>query len=210
MHSPGRDETPLTSVTLQILDNSKKIVTQKTVSKEFPGEVLAISIPFDSPRRDFWVQVVARWKNESGDQTKISEIHYTCDTFQSSPADLKALFQSASSTLTISAVNVCGETIRTGGYIESIRIISESGETVKEQYNIPSITRDVTMTDLPAGNYIAQVKSGDFEREVPFVLVGSASKGKRGQNFWMIIAIICMIILFALALVYMKRKRKHL
>lgn len=214
-HSPAPAATPLTTVTLRILDDVKNIVGQKTVTKEFPGEVLALAVPFATTMqgRDFWVQADARWKNETGDeQTKMSEVHYTCDIFQSSPKDLMVSFQPSSSSLAISAVNSCGETVRTGGYIESIRVRNENGETVKEQYNSQTITQDIIMEDLPAGNYTAEVRSGDFDKEVQFMIAGASSQdadaAKRSRI--MIIIIAMMLLLASAAAYYVKRKHKRI
>lgn len=187
-HSPTRKNSPPTNVSLTLLDNDKQVVDEKIVSGEFSGEIKAISLPLTTleNKNDFWVKAV--FTDQETQQTQESEIHYECNTFGDSPIDLNVNY---SNDLDISATNTCGETLREGTYIESIRV-TQDGKVKKELYNIKTSKNKLALSSLPPGNYSVLVKSGKFTKTLDFKV--DEKKATKSGN-WAIILVGILLVL---------------
>lgn len=166
-HSPTNKNAPETSVTLSVLDSGKNVVAAKSVRGSFPPEVQAISIPLGSLRdlRDFRVRAEFREGTRQklahlgGQGGRVVEVHYDCERFGGSVVDLAV---GEGGGLAIGGVNVCGERVEEGGYIESIKVKDRAGEVVKEAYNRTfAEAGDFNLAGLPGGDYSVEVKSGE-------------------------------------------------
>jgi len=198
-HSPTRNNTPLTNVSLSLLDNDRQVVDQKNINGEFTGEIKAISLPLNqlSNKADFWIK--ALFTSEESGQNQEVEIHYDCNSFADSPVDLNINY---SNDLDISATNTCGQLVREGTYIESIKV-TQNGQVTKELYNIKTSKNKLALSQLPPGNYSVTVKSGKFTKTLDFKV---DEKRPTGAGNWALAIIGILFVLGGVGYWYKMRK----
>lgn len=147
-----------------------------------------ISIPLAQVKSpdDFWVQAEVSWQEGSSPKSSQWLKHYGCDTFQHSPQELLSTYQTENNTLKIRATNVCGQEIRSGGYVESIRIRAADGTVAKEWYNQESTTQDIPLEGLAAGMYTAEIRSGDETETINFAVAAATSPKATSSRRWLL------------------------
>lgn len=204
IYSPSPTNTVPTSVQLEVLDKDKKVIGKNSITTEFPPDVVAISVPLGEIKdnKDFWVRSTIRVQDEPGES--IIESHYSCEGFGSSPQELSSSFNWGS--LSIEAINSCGQKIEQGGYIESVRVKNKNGELVKELYNLDQIKQSIDLKNLPKGEYIAEVKSGKLSKNYPFSVAGISMM----NNSWVLLVVILIVLLVGASVFYYKRRKRQL
>lgn len=209
-HSPAPEKTSVTTLNLSVLDTTQKIVEQKSITREFSGAVQAISIPLEklTTPQDFWVKTTSTWQENGDTKTQELSTHYDCTTFKESPREVTSQYRAEINTLTIGATNVCGEAIRTGGYVESIRIKGEDGQIRKEVYNTSSVAQDISLSDLPPGNYTAEVVSSDQKQTVQFAVAAFSGTSARARYLRVLIWIVLICAASVVGYKWYKRQKR--
>lgn len=189
-HSPTNNTTPPTKITLALLDSDKTVVDEKNVTQEFASNVMAISLGLDrlTTPEDFWIRTQFV-QPENLAKSREVEIHYNCARFRDSIASLSTAYDQDTRAITFGGVNICGEAIGRGGYIESLRV-SRNGEVVREEYNMAS-PRQFTIADLVPGTYTTEIKGSAGTQELEFTVPPQAVRGWRRTAFlWMSFVIV--------------------
>lgn len=214
-HSPSNSYAPETRVELSILDSEKQVTETKTISGSFDSQVQAISLPMEklAGSRDFWLKAEFWPDFEKGgivlpEPPKTVEIHYSCDVFAQSVKDVDISFDEENLQLKTKLSNICGEEVRVGGLVEQLRIMRE-GEVVKEEYNLDPVKADLSLKDLPAGNYTAEVKSGEIDRKLDFLVAAESKKSSVAKQSIKHILTGMVIILLGIGAIVVYKKRKR-
>lgn len=200
-HSPTNSESPETQVTLSILDNVKSTLEQKTISGVFSPDVSAISLPLTklTTPEDFWVKAVFI-QPANPKHIREVEVHYDCKTFEENIRFLDASYaNSNSNTLSLAGKNICGEKVKTGGYVEYIRV-KQNDEIKMEAYNLTSLPETFSLENLPAGSYQAEIKSGEIIKKFDFTIPS--------DKIWGYILLLLFFLLTVLGIYLWKKKKK--
>lgn len=202
-HSPSDKLTSPTSVTLSLIDKDGNSIEEKTVTRNFDGSVMAISIPLAkmSGANDFSLR--ASFAQEGKEPYTTVEKYFGCTQFANSVENVEAVFDVSSSKLAIVAVNNCGAKVSGVGGIDAIRVFKDSA-LVKEAYNLKPVTQDFSLNELPPGIYTAQIRMGETVKDTNFTV-----KEKPLSLLWRLFLAVILIIVFILLALYLKRKRKN-
>ena len=168
-YSPGNANSPETNVKLNLLNKNREIVDNTSIKRFFPSEVLAISLPTDKldTKDNFFVQAEF---NDTKNSLKV-EKHFENNTFASSVSDININYDpQQANKLFVEPINLNGDKILKGGYIESIIIKNSTGNTVQEKYTITSFDKPLQLGNLLKGKYTAYAKSGNIQKSKDFVL----------------------------------------
>ena len=168
-YSPGNANSPETNVKLNLLNKNREIVDNTSIKRFFPGQVLAISLPTDKldTKDNFFVQAEF---NDTKNSLKV-EKHFENNTFASSVSDININYDpQQANKLFVEPINLNGDKILKGGYIESIIIKNSTGNTVQEKYTITSFDKPLQLGNLLKGKYTAYAKSGNIQKSKDFVL----------------------------------------
>lgn len=199
-HSPSRDKAFPSTLTLSLLNDQKQVIAEKTVTDQFDGAVRAISIPVEKAvsLSTYWLKAQLVWQDGNSRQhVKQWEIRYGCDQFTDSQTSLSSEYKPDTVSLSLQSLNACGDPMRTGGYVKSIKIKSEDGTVQKELYSEPVGQRDLSMQDLPPGNYVAEVTNDDITNTVSFSVAGaSTTKASwlRTLVLWILAALVAIVL----------------
>lgn len=211
IHSPARENTPQTTVTLQVLDANMKVVTEKKHTGSFTGALQALSVPLSLlPALDnFSVKAVVAWKDGTENKTKEIISHYDCATFQGSTTKIDARYDSNRRLLSIQPMGICTQAPTSNSVVESVRIVSEEGQIVKELYN-KQLPVEVTLTDLPGGTYTAEWKNGTQSQVIRFAIVEVFTiSGLLGQRWFLaLLSGVFFLVLLILAKKYFVYRSK--
>lgn len=220
-HSPMFNLTPQTQITLALLDNSKQLIDQKEVTGVFSGEVSAISLPVDklTTPTDFWLKAKFTQPKDSKKGREV-EVHYNCDLFDSSMKFFTIAYdKTKSNNLLFQAENGCGGKVRTGGYIESLRI-SQDSQVKQEFYNLTAVSESLPLEGLSPGNYQAEVKSGGITRVLDFTISSSVISPflapslppevkKPTTSPWHFILVIVLLVVIIFLYLWWRRRKKQ-
>ena len=168
-YSPGNANSPETNVKLNLLNKNREIVDNTSIKRFFPGQVLAISLPTDKldTKDNFFVQAEF---NDTKNSLKV-EKHFENNTFASSVSDININYDpQQANKLFVEPINLNGDKILKGGYIESIIIKNSTGNTVQEKYTITSFDKPLQLGNLLKGKYTVYAKSGNIQKSKDFVL----------------------------------------
>lgn len=209
LHSPSAGFAQKTKISLALLDDKKQIVAENSVNYALSQDVLAISVPFEnlSSLNDFALKAIVANDINPSDKREV-QIEYTCDLFTQSLHDFNIIYNKNSSQLIIKATNNCGKEIREGK-INNIRVM-QNKKIVKEATNVVSIPYTFSLSGIPAGQYLAQVKIGERVKEIPVdvptVTVASPASKKSPILLYAAVLILGSIIV---AIIFMLIRRKR-
>ena len=228
-HSPANSNAPNTKIDLITYDKNKKKIESKSIEDAFPPEVQAISLSLSNvPTKDnFYIKAVF---TNSKDKREITK-HYHNGLFTDSLKDIIIDYnKNRPNILTIKLINIAGREIKTGGYIESLRILDSKDKTVQEKYALSTKDLPLNLSSLSAGKYTAKAISGKIQKEKEFTISQDIKeapkvepddkdtalsdqkqkdKSKKSSEIVMLIIVIIVLIVVTVSfIIYQKKKNK--
>ena len=202
-HSPSEENTPLTRLTLSLLDQQGQILETKSIEDSFSSEVMAISLPLTKLADKLNFSIEADFQNlENPSLSQKLKFDYDCHLFDQSLNDLSAGNQGGK--INLQSTNVCGDQMA-DAFAEKL-IISQDGQIKKEEYHLASIPSSINTSDLAPGDYKLLVKSGKIEKEMAFEV---GRKVERKLLFLIIFTLISLIGLISLIIVRKRKKKEN-
>ncbi len=220
-HSPATVFSPETEVVLSVLDSGKALVESKKIRARFPGSVLAISVPIDKlkSRNDFYIQANLTDSRESREIVK----HYSDDLFRNVIDKIDIIYDSKNpNQLILLPKNIKGETVRSGGFVEYIKIKDKNGNTIQEKNILTDFESPFILGNLKRGTYTAEAGTDDLISKTDFRVekdikgstpdgyfdskIAGVTKGKRDITFLVVSAVIFLCILIIIGVVIIRNK----